>query len=146
MNKKGLESLQVWQRARTLAVLVCRELLLQFPIEEKFALSQQLRRAVQSVPANIAEAHGRFHYQDAIRFCYIARGSLDETLSHLLLAHDLGYISDDSLDACREIWREVYRLLNGYIVYLKRIRQEDVSLKIRDEGWSTEYDLVEPDP
>ncbi|HEY44957.1 MAG TPA: four helix bundle protein [Anaerolineae bacterium] len=117
-----------------------------FPVEEKFALSQQLRRAVQSVPANIAEAHGRYHYQDAIRFCYIARGSLDETLSHLILAHDLGYIPEDSLRTCREIWREVYRLLNGYIEYLKRNRQEDISLKIRDEGWSTEYDLTRPDP
>ena len=82
MNRKGLESLKVWQKARALAVLVCKELLRMVPIEEKFALSQQLRRAVQSVPANIAEAHGRYHYQDAIRFCYIARGSLDETLSH----------------------------------------------------------------
>jgi four helix bundle protein len=103
MNKKGLENLQVWHKARGLAVLVCKELLLMFPDEEKFALSQQLRRAVQSVPANIAEAHGRYHYQDAIRFCYIARGSLDETLSHLILAHDLGYIPDDSLVAYREI-------------------------------------------
>ena len=109
MNGKGLEGLRVWQKARGLTVLVCKELLLMFPVEEKFALSQQLRRSVQSIPANIAEAHGRYHYQDAIRFCYIARGSLDETLSHLILAHDLGYIPDTSLVACRELWREVYR-------------------------------------
>jgi four helix bundle protein len=146
MNRKGLESLRVWQKARALTVLVCKELFLMFPVEEKFALSQQLRRSVQSVPANIAEAHGRYHYQDAIRFCYIARGSLDETLSHLILALDLGYIPEDSLVACRELWREVNRLLNGYIEYLKRNRQEDISLRIRDEGWSTEYDLIRPDP
>ena len=146
MNRKGLESLQVWQKARELTVLVCKELLLMFPDEEKFALSQQLRRAVQSVPADIAEAHGRYHYQDAIRFCYIARGSLDETLSHLILAHDLGYIPDESLVTCREIWEEVYRMLNGYIEYLKRNREEDISLKIRDEGWSAEYDMTRPDP
>ena len=146
MNRKGLESLQVWQKARELTVLVCKELLLMFPDEEKFALSQQLRRAVQSVPADIAEAHGRYHYQDAIRFCYIARGSLDETLSHLILAHDLGYIPDESLVTCREIWEEVYRMLIGYIEYLKRNREEDISLKIRDEGWSAEYDMTRPDP
>lgn len=145
MNRKGLESLKVWQKARALTVLICKELLLMFPVEEKFALSQQLRRAVQSVPANIAEAHGRYHYQDAIRFCYIARGSLDEVLSHLIIAHDLGYIPDESFMACREIWREGYRLLNGYIEYLKRNREEDISLRIRDEGWSNAYDFTRPD-
>ena len=123
---KGLESLQVWQEARKLAVKICREMLPLLPGEEKFALSQQLRRAVQSVPANIAEAHGRYHFQDSIRFCYIARGSLDETLSHLLLAYDLGYIPEDLLVDCREIWREIYRLLNGYIKYLRRSQQGDI--------------------
>jgi four helix bundle protein len=146
MDSKGLESLKVWQKARAFVVLICKELLLMFPAEEKFALSQQLRRAVQSVPANIAEAHGRYHYQDAIRLRYIARGSLDETLSHLILAHDLGYIPNDSLMASRQLWREVYRLLNGYIEYLKRNREEDISLRIRDEGWSNAYDFTRPDP
>ena len=146
MKGKGLEGLQVWQKARKLAVKICREILPLFPGEEKFSLSQQLRRAVQSVPANIAEAHGRYHFQDAIRFCYIARGSLDETLSHLLLSYDLGYISDNVLEDCREIWREVYRLLTGYIRYLRRNQQGDSLLKVRDEGRLNEYDLLITDP
>ena len=143
---KGLESLQVWQRARKLAVKICREILPLLPGEEKFALSQQLRRAVQSVPANIAEAHGRYHFQDAIRFCYIARGSLDETLSHLLLAYDLSYIPENLLEDCRKIWREIYRLLNGYIRYLRRNQQGDITLKVRDEDRLNEYDLLITDP
>jgi len=143
---KGLESLQVWQRARKLAVKICREILPLLPGEEKFALSQQLRRAVQSVPANIAEALGRYHFQDAIRFCYIARGSLDETLSHLLLAYDLSYIPENLLEDCRKIWREIYRLLNGYIRYLRRNHQGDISLKVRDEDRLNEYDLLITDP
>ncbi len=93
MEARGLEGLQVWQRAKELTLLVCREVLPHFPAEEKFALAQQLRRAVHSVPTNIAEAHGRYSYADAIRFCYIARGSLDETLSHLLIAGELGYVT-----------------------------------------------------
>ena len=146
MKGRGLEGLYVWQEARKLAVKICREILPLLPGEEKFALSQQLRRSVQSVPANIAEAHGRYHFQDAIRFCYIARGSLDETLSHLLLSYDLGYISESLLEDCREIWRELYRLLNGYIKYLRRNQQGDSSLKVRDEDRLNEYDLLITDP
>ncbi len=63
-------------------------------LEEKWGLSQQIRRSAQSIPANIAEGYGRYYYQETIRFCYIARGSLEETLSHLVLAHELGYIPD----------------------------------------------------
>lgn len=146
MSEMGLESLQVWQKARRLTVLVCREILPKFPGEEKFALTQQLRRAVQSIPANIAEAHGRYHFQDAKRFCYIARGSIDETLSHLLIAHDLHYISDDQLDECREAWRDIYRLLHGYIEYLKRNQETDKSYKTRDgDLFYKDYFLI-PDP
>ena len=146
MKGKGLESLQVWQEARKLAVKICREILPLFPGVEKFALAQQLRRAVQSVPANIAEAHGRYHFQDAIRFCYIARGSLDETLSHLLLSYDLGYISENLLEDCRDIWRDIYRLLNGYIKYLRMNQQGDSTLKVRDEDGLNAYDLLITDP
>lgn len=120
--EKGLESLRVWQTGREFTVYICKSILPMLPREEKYILNHQLRRSSQSVPANIAEAHGRYHYQDAIRFCYIARGSLDETISHLLLASDLGYITHDCLENCRERWRELHRLLNGYINYLDRKR------------------------
>ena len=119
MGKQGLEDLKVWQKARELAVQVCKELLPQLPPEEKFALSQQMRRAVQSVPANIAEAYGRYSFQDAMRFLYIARGSLEETYSQLVIAMDLDYSDTDTISACMEKYKETTRLLNGYIDYLK---------------------------
>lgn len=76
---KGLETLQVWQRAMAFAVKVYRQVLPSLPSQEKWSLVDQLRRSVQSIPANIAEGYGRFYYQESIRFCYIARGSLEET-------------------------------------------------------------------
>ena len=123
MPTTGIESLQVWQQSMELAEKVCRELLPRFPGEEKWALSAQLRRSVQSVPANIAEGYGRYHYQENIRFCYIARGSLEETLSHLILAHRLGYLSDETIAACRQEIDKLRRMLNGYIAFLKRSKR-----------------------
>jgi four helix bundle protein len=73
--------------------------------------------------ANIAEGYGRYYYQDNVRFCYNARGSLDETISHLVTALDLGYVPQAMYDQLRALADEVRRMLNGYIAFLKRRRQ-----------------------
>ena len=120
---KGLETLQIWQRALDFATKVCREITPSFPKDEKWALTNQTRRSAQSVPANIAEGYGRYYYQDNVRFCYIARGSLEETFSHLKLAKNLGYLSDQTY---REINIEIQalrKMLNGYIAFLKRSKR-----------------------
>ena len=75
--------------------------------------------------ANIAEGYGRYTYQEAIRFCYIARGSLEETFSHLVCACDLGYIPQAQYNEGVTRFREVQSTLNGYISYLKRTKQGD---------------------
>jgi four helix bundle protein len=93
------------------------------PPEEKWALNQQLRRSAASIPANIAEGHGRYYYQDNVRFCYYARGSLEETLSHVVLSHELGYIPDVLFDSLSVDGDDLNRLINGYIAYLKRSKQ-----------------------
>ncbi|MDD5368461.1 MAG: four helix bundle protein [Anaerolineaceae bacterium] len=123
LEERGLEGLQVWKRALSFAVKVCKEMLPMLPVDEKWVLASQLRRAVQSVPANIAEAYGRFYYQDAVRFNYIARGSLDETYSHLTLAHQLGYLPADVYGEFAAEMQEIRRMLNGYIQYLKRSKR-----------------------
>ncbi len=93
-NIQGLETLEAWQWAKDFAVKVCKEVLPLLPVDEKWSLSQQIRRAVLSVPANIAEGHGRFYYQETIRFCYTARGSLSETYTHITIARELSYIPE----------------------------------------------------
>jgi len=122
-STKGLESLVVWQKAKEFAVLVCREVLHRFPLEEKWGLTAQLRRAVQSVPANIAEGFGRYYYQEGVRFCYIARGSLEEAYSHLCLARDLGYLPMEDFSPIEQEIDGVRRMLHGYIGFLKRSKR-----------------------
>jgi len=125
---KGLETLEVWQRSLDFASKVCKVILPLLPNEEKYSLTHQLRRAVQSIPANIAEAYGRYHYQDSIRFCYIARGSLEETFSHLTLARELGYLPNAEFSALAEDVRKLRRMLNGYILFLKRSKRGENEL------------------
>ena len=123
MSISGLEKLDVWCKARDFAVRVNKEILLLLPPEEKWALNQQLRRSSQSIPANIAEGHGRFYFQDNVRFCYIARGSLEESLSHLVYAYKVGYISETVYKKFGVDGENLNRLINGYIGFLKRSKQ-----------------------
>ena len=134
---KGLDTLQVWRRALAFATHICLQILPLLPAEEKWCLSSQLRRSVQSVPANIAEGYGRYYYQESIRLCYIARGSLEETFSHITLAHELGYIpSDINFQVLNEM-QEIRRMLNGYIAFLKQskrgITEPGANLYIHEE-------------
>ena len=123
MSIEGLEKLEVWCKARDFALIVYREVLPVLPAEEKWALAQQIRRSVQSIPANIAEGYGRYYYQDNVRFCYTARGSLEESLSHIVLANQLAFIPGDLYERLKEEGKELTRLINGYIAYLKRSKQ-----------------------
>ncbi len=106
MNIKSFEDLEVWQLSSNLASQVY-SLTAFFPREEKYGIIDQLKRASVSVSANIAEGFGRYHYKDSIKFLYNARGSLFETHSHLLLAHNLGHISPNQ--------EELYKLALGNI-------------------------------
>ena len=124
---------------------VCKAVLPLLPAEEKWCLSQQLRRAVQSIPANIAEGHGRFYFQETIRFCYIARGSLSETYTHIIIAKELGYIPDKVYVDLRKHVEELVRIINGYISYLKKAKiganEPGASYTVRDDNvaYSTDY-------
>jgi four helix bundle protein len=95
MSIKTLESLETWRKAQAFALRIYREVLLLLPVEEKWGLSQQICRSATSVPANIAEGHGRYYYQDNVRFCYNARGSLEETLGHISFWYQIGYVAEN---------------------------------------------------
>ena len=95
-----------------------------FPKEEKFLLTAQIKGSARSISANIAEGYGRYHYQEAIQFCRIARGSLLETFDHLTSALDENYITDVLFQELKLKQENLLKMLNGYIAYLKRRKQE----------------------
>lgn len=97
MEKKyDYKNLDVYKESKTL-VLMVYGMLKNFPKEEQYALCDQLRRAVISVPSNIAEGSGRRSAKEQVHFLEIAYGSLREVDCQLDIAHDLGYVSDMEL-------------------------------------------------
>ncbi len=119
MTEQSFETLKVWQKSHQLMLDVHQKLLPLLPKEEKYGLADQVRRSSKSVGANIAEGAGRFYFMDNVRFCYMARGSLDETLNHLLVSKDLSFCENELYENLRAQIEEIRRLLNGYITWLK---------------------------
>ena len=89
-----------------------------FPKEEIYGLTSQLRRAIISVPANITEGKGTRHSKEFVHFLYIARASLEESKIYLRLSEDLGYIDKEKLSELNFRVNEVGKMINGLISYL----------------------------
>ena len=121
---KSFEDLECWKSARELRMFVAQNIIPRFSIEEKYALTSQLRRSSRSISDNIAEGYGRFHYQENIQFCRIARGSLHESLNQVITARDENYIEEDLLQQFRERFERTKAILNGYINYLVKTKME----------------------
>ena len=117
--------LEVWKQSRKIRIWISN-LVKTFPVEEKYRLTDQIIRSSWSIGNNLAEGHGRFHYQDNIRFCVMARGSLSETLDHLMIAFDEKIISEEVLLSFQTEYESCLRLLNGYIQYLKNRKGDDL--------------------
>ena len=113
---KSYKDLLIWQKSHSL-VLEVYKITKQFPREESFGLTSQLRRAAVSVPANISEGFARKGTNDKLRFYTIAAGSLSEVSYYLLLAQELGYADTDDLIEKAD---EAGRMLNSYANSMKR--------------------------
>ncbi|GAA4466170.1 four helix bundle protein [Nemorincola caseinilytica] len=100
------------------------ELVRTFPDAEKYALTSQITRSARSVTANIAEGYGRYTYTDTRRFFIQSRGSAVETLEHLSVAHDEGYITENTLEQIEQQCETVIKTINGYIAYLDKVTKE----------------------
>jgi four helix bundle protein len=116
---KSFEDLELYKQCRLFRKEISI-LVKSFPKEEKYKLVDQILRSSRSITANIAEGHGRFHYQENIQFCRQSRGSLMETLDHLICAFDEDYLADCKLEEFRALYNQCLKLLNGYISYLKK--------------------------
>jgi four helix bundle protein len=120
MTVKSYRDLRVWEQAMDLAVQsyhVARLL----PRDEVYGLVSQIRRAAVSVPANIAEGHGRDHLGDYLHHLSVANGSLMELETHLLLAQRLSYLKTTDVQPLLVLTSEVGRMLAGLMRKLKSL-------------------------
>jgi len=110
---RSYKDLNVWKRSMRLCELVY-EITQTYPASERFGLSAQMRSAAVSVPSNIAEGHGRLATKEYRQFLGIARGSLCELETQILISTRLGYLTPDR-DECVALVNETSRMLNGLI-------------------------------
>ena len=114
---EGIQSyrdLLVWQKAMGLSVL-CYDLTRSFPKDETYGMIAQIRRASVSIPANIAEGHGREHTRSFVQFLRVAQGSLKELETHVLLAERVGLVHSDALVGIHSHTEEIGRMLRALI-------------------------------
>ena len=104
----------VWQKGHRLVLLVYK-ITKKFPKDELFGLVSQLRRALISITSNIAEGFGRRSLKEKIHFYSIAAGSLTEVQNQLLIARDLGYITNQEFQVCAALSVEIAKLINALI-------------------------------
>jgi four helix bundle protein len=116
---KDFRTLSVWQKSHKFAVLIYQKTTT-FPKEEVYGITAQLRRAVVSVPTNIAEGCGRGSDKDFAKFAQIAIGSASECEYLILLSNELGYIDNDDPDKLIEKVCEIKRMLTSLVKNLHK--------------------------
>jgi four helix bundle protein len=124
MGGYSFEDLEVYQVARQFRkkiFLLIKRLL----AEEKYNVAEQMRRAATSLTNNIAEGHGRYHFQENIQFLRQARGSLEELLDDLNICLDEAYVAADELASLKQEGFDLIHRINGYIAYLRKRKEND---------------------
>jgi four helix bundle protein len=126
MKTRRFRELMVWQHSMSLAREVYA-ITNEFPRSEMFGLASQIRRAVISVPSNIAEGHGRLTDKGFAVFLGNARGSLFEVETQLELATSLGYIPAGKFAEFLEQCEKITRMLNALIKTLRSVAERQTS-------------------
>jgi four helix bundle protein len=154
------QRLHVWQRSRDLAVETER-VARSFPHMDRGVVSSQLRRAVISIPANIAEGCGKSSRKESLRFLQIAAGSASEAQNHVLIASELGYLTaqsrDDLLERLNHVQRMLHRLMHNFPICRPRILgwldvgrgtayvgRTAYGTEVRQSGWWQPYRILAP--
>jgi len=121
MEKSTYQELLVWQKAVDLTAVIYK-LVKKLPKEELFALSDQMRRAVVSIPSNIAEGRDRNTNNEFIHFLTISRGSKAELETQLFICVKVGYLNETEIDEAMILCTEVGKMLTSLINKLKSIK------------------------
>jgi len=118
---KDFRTLKVWEKAHALTLAIYKSTE-GFPKQEMYALTNQIQRAAVSIPANIAEGCGKDSDAELKRYFLISMGSASELEYLLLLAHDLGYLPENTYQGMNNDLVQIRKMLNAFIQTLKASR------------------------
>lgn len=119
----GLENLKIYVLAERIEIFL-HKLTKKFPMDEKYRMIDQIRRASSAVTSNIAEGYGRYTYKEKIRYMHIAKGEAVETKQLMVRSQKKEYIKKESLDFIEEKITELLKGINGYIKFLRNKSEE----------------------
>jgi four helix bundle protein len=127
-NFRTFEDLDCWKACTEVRRFISR-LIKDYPPEEKFSLAMDMKRVGRSATHNISRGFGRLHHYDNIRCCRTSRGSLYELVDQLITSKDDGYITPEEYDNGRDLIAKALPLLNGYIGYLNKQKEQAAETK-----------------
>lgn len=110
--------LRVWQKSKELCLFIYK-ITKQFPKEEIYAITSQIRRSAVSIPSNIAEGYAKSSIKERLRFSEIAYGSFYELATQIDIAYDLKYVTKEDYDSFMNLSEEIGKMLYGYIKSFK---------------------------
>ncbi len=117
---KNFQKIEVWKKSHLMVLYIYKNILPILPIQEKYAIREQMRRAAYSIPLNIAEGCGRNSDKDFARFLNYALGSTNELEYLFLLIKDLDYISNNIYETMNKQLNEIKAMLIGFIKTLRK--------------------------
>lgn len=138
------KELDVWRKAVALTTELYR-LTATFPDAERYGLTSQIRRAATSIAANIAEGWGRGSRREYIQFLTIARGSLLEVETHLIISRNLGFLKSDDLVKMSEPLRDIGKMLNRLIAVLRVPKARGAASNPKSQNTSPESRVPSPE-
>ena len=122
--KRDFTTLDCWIKARKVKLFFFNEILPKLPPEEKYQLASQIKNAIISITANIAEGYGRYHFKESVQFYRISRGSEYELKDHLITCYDFNYIDEETFSRGLGLLEDAKISINGFINYVKQMMKQ----------------------
>ncbi|KKP97468.1 MAG: hypothetical protein US25_C0002G0013 [Candidatus Moranbacteria bacterium GW2011_GWE1_36_7] len=114
----GIENLIIYKQSERIEIFL-HKFTEKFPVDERYRMVDQIRRASNAISSNIAESYGRYSYKEKVRYMHIARGEASELRQLIIRAQKKNYIKEDSMKFVEEKITELMKGINGYIKFLR---------------------------
>ena len=126
---RDYKKIRAWQLADELAILIYK-VTTSFPKEEMFGLTNQMRRASVSVPANIVEGSARNHIKEYLQFLYTAISSLSELGYYIDFSYRIGFLKSNDFDILISLYERTIKTLRALITYIEKSKDQNLKSKV----------------